>query len=143
MSKNTVKSANLGTTPKARDIGIIFDSGFVLTAKAEKIEISGFFELMRRSESDAWRKEMGVDTSPNTEFAKRMRNHDGWYQISEDRPMIIMRVLRADAENVPWQRKLHINNMDANELDQKIMLRVLHGHWLEISAERGHSNESG
>ena len=143
MSIEKIKAGTSGVTAKARDIEIIFDRGFVSTARAEKIEVSGFLELMRRSESDVWRKEMGLDAAPATEFSKLMRNQDGWYQISEDRPMIIKRMLRADAEKVPWQRKLRINNIDANALDQRIMLHVLHGHWLEISAERKHSNGSG
>jgi hypothetical protein len=46
MSANTVKSATSGATPKARAETIY--GNVVSAAKAEKIEVSGFLEMVRR-----------------------------------------------------------------------------------------------
>lgn len=119
MSYKIIQKADLNT----RNIEIIFDKSFVLSANSEKILVSGISELIRGSESKEYHSKMGIVDLKNT-FPMLMRDYNGWYKINE-RPRFIERVTRSDAESIQWYKKLFISNLIRDNKNSDIDNAVL------------------
>ncbi len=136
MSDKTVqKVMQSRSSTNLRDIEIIFDRSFVMSASPEKIVVSGIGKLLRESESDEYRATMGLNGLGETS-AILMRDCSGWYKIPQDRPMVIERVTRADAEGLPWHSRLFVSNLiNHNENIDTAILMVMHNRGLHIYQE--------